>query len=114
MLSDGIPVSANAQADIYALGIVLYQLLNGLLPFPLCDGKTTSVLTKMLEDRAGPMPRLRPTVADVSASAEAIVRKCLAPDPADRYATAADLRDDLLRQRTSQPLAIRILVEAPT
>jgi len=65
-------------------------------------GKTSEVLLSMKADRVGPLPRLRAECCNVSPSLEAIVRKCLASNPADRYATAADLCYDLARQRTNQ------------
>ena len=53
--------------------------------------------------RAGPPP-IRPLNPDVTPAVEAIVRKLLAPEPADRYQSADDLRVDLERHLNDQPL----------
>ena len=58
----------------------------------------------MLADRRKPPPSLRKWNPAVSPAVEAIVRKCLAPDPRDRYLSADHLRDDFRRQLDHQPL----------
>jgi eukaryotic-like serine/threonine-protein kinase len=95
---------SDGRADVYALGAVLFQLLARRLPYPEHIGETDAVLARMQADRRGPAPLLRPHNPDVSPAVEAIVRKCLAPDPNDRYPSAAALRDDLARQRANLPL----------
>ncbi|HVK10825.1 MAG TPA: protein kinase [Gemmataceae bacterium] len=100
----GDRVEPDARADIYALGVVLFEALARRVPFPVRTGPTRSVVQEMEADRTGPVPDLRPLARDVTPAVEAIVRKCLAPDPKDRYQTAAGLRDDLARHRANQPL----------
>ena len=94
----------DGRADVYSLGAVLFQLLTRRLPYPERAGETQPVLAQMQADRRGPVPRLRPDNPDVSPAVESIIRKCLEPDPARRYPSAAALRDDLARQRTDLPL----------
>lgn len=94
----------DGRADIYSLGALLFQLLGGRLPYPNHFGETETVLKQMQVDRSGPIPRLRQFNSRITPAAESIVRKCLESDPANRYASAADLRDDLGRQRASLPL----------
>src|SRR5207302_538945 len=62
-------------------------------------------LAKRRAEREGAPPRLRPLNPAVSSGLEAIVRKCLEPDPARRYQSAGDLRDDLDRHRADLPLS---------
>jgi eukaryotic-like serine/threonine-protein kinase len=94
----------DGRADVYALGVVLFQLLARELPFPVHSGPTRTVLARMQLDRSQGPPRLRQLNSEVTPAVEAIVRKCLESNPADRYPSAAALRDDLARQRANMPL----------
>src|SRR5262245_14136113 len=100
---DRIPAT-DARSDVYALGIILFELLTGEHPFRIPTGNLEEELPQMLAERAVPPPRLRRFNKSVSPGLEAIVRKCLDPDPARRYQSAADLREDLDRHRAHQPL----------
>ena len=92
------------RSDIYSLGIVLFEAFARRAPFPIRSGPTKSVVKEMQADRLGLIPDLQPVAKDITPAVEAIVRKCLAPNPKDRYQSAAELRDDLARQRANLPL----------
>jgi serine/threonine protein kinase/Tfp pilus assembly protein PilF len=94
----------DARADIYSLGVMLYELLAGRRPFPARRGPACHVLTELLADRMQPPPPIRTVNPAVSPAAEAIVRKCLAFHPEDRYRTAEDLREDIDRHLNHLPL----------
>ncbi len=94
----------DARGDIYALGLIVYHLLTGRHAFPFRKGLSRDILPKMIADREGPPPGLRCFNRSVSPATEAIVRRCLEPNPARRYQTAAELAEDLERQRTDLPL----------
>ena len=97
-------LATDPRSDVYGLGIILFELLTGQHPFRYPTDKTDVEIPRMLaERRAGP-PRLRTLNPAVTPGLEAIVRKCLEPDPARRYQSATDLRDDLERHRADQPL----------
>jgi eukaryotic-like serine/threonine-protein kinase len=98
------PQSVDGRTDVYALGVLLFQLLARQRPFPDYSGPTAVVLTRTLEDRHQPPPRLRPHNPEVTPAVEAIVRKCLEPSVGDRYLSAAALRDDIARHRANLPL----------
>jgi beta-lactam-binding protein with PASTA domain len=86
--------------DLYALGVVLYEMLVGRPPF---QGDTpVAVAYKHVQEQP-----LTPTQADVQVPPplEAITMKLLAKNPADRYPSAEDLRLDLQRYREGQPVS---------
>jgi tRNA A-37 threonylcarbamoyl transferase component Bud32 len=77
--------------DIYALGIILYEMLCGTPPFS--GGEPAQLLQRHLDETPEPAGARRGEVLD--ARLDAIVTKALAKDPKDRYATASALLDDL-------------------
>src|SRR5262249_33520125 len=79
-------------ADIYALGVILYEGLTGTRPFDAPN--PMALLHRVAEEEPEP-PSKR--VAGVPQDIDLICRKCLEKDPADRYPTAAALADDLRR-----------------
>ncbi len=96
--------TVDGRCDLFALGVILFELLTGRHPYPVRPGSARAVVDAMLADRRQPPPGLRRWNPAVPPAAEAIVRKCLAPDPADRYQRAEHLREDLQRQLDHRPL----------
>ncbi len=84
----GQPV--DARTDIYSLGVVLFELLAGRLPFD--DSDPTRLRKRVLTT---PAPSLRSLNPAIPKDLERIVSKCLAKNPADRQASAEVLADDL-------------------
>jgi eukaryotic-like serine/threonine-protein kinase len=80
----------DGRADIYSLGATFYHLLSGDPPY---KGQTgVEVIYKHVHE---PLPDLRARRADLPAGVEAIVKKMLAKGPEDRYASCAELVEDL-------------------
>jgi WD40 repeat protein len=89
-------------ADVWALGVILYECLAGKRPF---EGETAASLLSQIQS-AEPAA-VRALVSGVPRDLDTIVSKCLAKEPERRYPTAAELADDLGRFRRGEPIAAR-------
>ena len=92
LLRNGAAAQADRRADVYGLGVTLYELLTGEAPFRAPE---LAELLRQVRDDAPPAPRqlLPPLPADL----EAIVLRCLEKDPEARYPSARALAQDLWR-----------------
>lgn len=95
----GVPV--DARADFYALGVMLFLMLTGRLPFPNPNGM--EVLLQHLHD---PPPRPRELAPHLTPELEALVLRALAKDPQQRWPTAVALHDALLALEPGAALAL--------
>jgi serine/threonine protein kinase/tetratricopeptide (TPR) repeat protein len=93
-------------ADIYSLGMVLYEMLAGCSPFD--HSGSYSVLPLLIQtmavERSCTRPSLRQHRSDVPWSLDSIGRKCLDPDPSKRYQRAEHLAEDLRCFLDDRPL----------
>lgn len=87
-LFEGTP--ASPQSDVYAVGVMFYSLLTGRLPF---RADRIDALIRM--HRNHPVPDIRQVAPGVNLRLAAIIERCLAKSPADRYATADELGDEI-------------------
>lgn len=79
----------DGRSDIFALGVVLYQLLTSKLPF---DAEYPAILHQILEQEPAPLSSV---LSDYPAQLDQVVERALAKKPMDRYASAGDMGADL-------------------
>lgn len=96
------------RADIYSVGIMMYEMLTGKLPFQ--SGTAVSVALQQLSDKAQPISEL---VSDVPKGLEQIVMKAIEKDPDNRYPTANDMRKDLLAVKENPEIMFGLNTEQP-
>lgn len=122
--------SATSRTDVFSLGILLFQLLTGKLPWapPASPARSPDVLAPapppeprhalLHRIRSSPPPAIETVEGEASALIQRIVWRCLAKDPADRYPDAGDVvveLSDALRELSAEPaetLVIRALAAA--
>jgi eukaryotic-like serine/threonine-protein kinase len=106
--AQGQPV--DPRSDLYSLGCVLYEMVTGRPPFT-GDSPVAIAYKHVRDDPAAPS-RINP---DVPADLEAVILKSMAKNPANRYQSAAELRQDLGRLLQGLPtLATPVMAGDPT
>ena len=101
VISDG---KVDERSDIYSLGVMLFELLTGELPFRTQRGSTISTLSYLISDRYDTEPAVRKRDPSLSVDIDSIVLRCLASNPADRYQSVSELQKDLESHLENRPL----------
>jgi eukaryotic-like serine/threonine-protein kinase len=97
------PAAIDTRTDVYALGVILYELLTNKMPYTLSQHLTEAVQTIQQVDPV-PLSSVSPLYrGDI----ETIVGKALEKDKARRYGSAAELADDIRRYLEDRPISAR-------
>jgi eukaryotic-like serine/threonine-protein kinase len=91
--------SVDPRSDVYSTGILLYELLTGVPPFR--GDSPVAVAYQHVREDPRPPSTLDP---DIPRDVDAVVMKALAKNPDNRYGSAAEMRDDLLRAAEGRPV----------
>ena len=101
---DGDSTRLDARSDLYSLGLVLYELLCGLLPYKL-HGKPIHEATKIIRELDPPRPGA--IESSLAGDLDTICGRLLEKSPDDRYPTAAAVREDVERHLAGEPIQAR-------
>ena len=94
----GAPVTASS--DLYSVGIVLYEMLTGKVPFT--GDSAIEIAMKHLNEAPKPPSKIRPEIPE---ELDQVVLRALSKNPEDRYQTAEEFSEDLHRVEAGLPLA---------
>jgi eukaryotic-like serine/threonine-protein kinase len=103
----GNPANIDTRADVFALGVILYELLTGKRPLDIASSSIVEALRTISEGVATPITETWTARTRIDADLATIVHKALEKDPNDRYSSAAALAEDIDRFLASQPILAR-------
>ncbi|MHC4137879.1 MAG: tetratricopeptide repeat protein, partial [Planctomycetota bacterium] len=103
----GNPDLIDLRTDVYALGVILYEMLTGARPYDTNKTSLIEAVRVICEEPAQPLSRNWSGVRKLDPDIETIVGKALEKEADRRYASAAALSEDVARYLTLQPILAR-------
>ncbi|MDX1390236.1 MAG: serine/threonine-protein kinase, partial [Acidobacteriota bacterium] len=103
----GNSADIDLRSDVYALGVVLYEMLSGRLPYDTSGSSLVEAVRVICEQQPRSLRQTLSGARRLDPDVETIVGKALEKDADRRYGSAAALSDDIARYLTSQPILAR-------
>jgi tetratricopeptide (TPR) repeat protein len=103
----GDPRVVDTRSDVYSLGVVLYELLSGELPYDVSHRSIVEAARMIREEEPSRLSSIKPAVAGLRGDVETIVSKALEKDKSRRYQSAGDLAGDIRRYLANEPILAR-------
>lgn len=99
--ASGDPQRIDARSDVYSLGVLVYEALEGKPPYDVSDASIVRAVRIVSEHAPRALTRIEPAFRS---DLNTIVRRALEKDPADRYQSASELASDLRRAARHEPI----------
>jgi len=103
----GSTADVDVRSDVYALGVILYEMLTGRRPYDTQRGSLVEAVRVICEEAPAPMTASWPGPARRDPDIDTIVGKALEKEPGRRYGSAAALAEDVSRYLRSEPILAR-------
>ncbi len=101
--AEGIPDRIDLRTDIYSLGVILYQMITGELPYTVSGGMSEAI--RQIVEREPVRPRSH--ISNLDEDVETIILKCLAKERERRYQSVIAIAEDIRRYLARQPILAR-------